>query len=131
MGKRILVIDDDNISRVIAVDVLKKEGHDVVPASNGEDGIECYLQSIGESSFQLIILDVIMPGISGLQVLEKIRQEEKSRGIEYGRGCSVPILMLTGTKDVWLDAFDLGCDDYLLKPFDRDQLLWKVEKSCH
>jgi len=126
MSKRILIIDDDYTIRLKVENVLTVHGYDVVTAEDGEKAIACYVEAVAANPFHLIILDIMMPGMSGLEVLKEIRQEEESRGIEYGRGYSVPILMLTGTKKLWLDAFDSGCDDYLLKPFANDDLLDKV-----
>ncbi|MBF0384306.1 MAG: response regulator [Candidatus Omnitrophica bacterium] len=129
MPKRILVIEDDRGTRTLVQKTLEKEGYEITGVSDGEEGISTYLKSIKDNHFQLIILDINMPGINGLEVLKNIRKEEESRGIKYGYGSSIPIIMLTASKEPWLDAFDSGCDDYILKPFENDKLLKKVSEK--
>ncbi|MBF0387590.1 MAG: response regulator [Candidatus Omnitrophica bacterium] len=131
MPKRILVIDDEVINQKLIKNLLKDEPYEVVVVENGTKGLKVYFDSIGKAPFRLILLDIVMPDMSGLEVLKQIREEEKSRGIKYGYGSSIPIIMLTASKESWMDAFDGGCDDYLLKPFKNDQILKKVKEKLN
>ena len=129
MSKRILVVDDDPVNRTLVEKLMQKENHDVITASGGQCAIDIYIESIASKPFDLIILDIKMPGVSGIDVLKTIRQDEDSRGIKYGYGNSIPIIMLTATRESWLDAFDMGCDDYIVKPFEHSQLINKVNEK--
>ncbi|MEI6437976.1 MAG: response regulator [Candidatus Omnitrophota bacterium] len=131
MPKRILVIDDDAINQKLIKNLLKDQLCEITAVDDGVKGIKAYLDSIGKKPFQLILLDIVMPDMSGLEVLKNIREEENTRGIKYGYGSSIPIIMLTASKESWMDAFDGGCDDYLLKPFKPEQLLKKVKEKLH
>src|SRR5512139_757051 len=100
----ILIVDDDSAVRDIVRQVLTLEGYTVIEAATGREGVHAWEQHAP----QLIILDIIMPQLSGLQVLEHIRQNSDT-----------PIVMLTRktSEDDKVQAFELGADDYLSKPF--------------
>ncbi|MFH2002913.1 MAG: response regulator, partial [Planctomycetota bacterium] len=104
-------------------------GYCVEPASNGMEAIEKYKSSIDKDTpYDLIILDIMMPDVDGVKVLQIIRKEEQDRGQEaHSR---VPVLMLTALKQSWLEleAFDKGCDDFLIKPYAPIDLLLKIEE---
>src|SRR3972149_8572359 len=130
MPKKILLIDDERVTRTLVKAILVKEGYEITSVNDGQKGIEEYLYSLSKKTpYQLIILDIDMPGINGLEVLKQIRKEEETRGIKYGYGESIPVIMLTASRAPWLDAFDLGCDDYIVKPFDTDIFLKKVQEK--
>ncbi|MBF0122877.1 MAG: response regulator [Candidatus Omnitrophica bacterium] len=129
MAHKILVVDDDVINQKLIKNILEGKKYEVVVVGNGVDALSVYKQSIGKEPFSVILLDIVMADMSGLIVLTKIREEESARGIKYGYGGSIPIIMLTASKESWLDAFDGGCDDYLLKPFKVEQLLKKIEEK--
>lgn len=131
MPKRVLLIDDEVINQKLIKNILKIEPLDIIIADNGTQGLNLYMASIGKEPFSLVLLDIVMPDMDGLEVLKKIRKEEKVRGIKYGYGNSIPIIMLTASRESWVDAFDAGCDDYLLKPFKKDQVLNKVKDRLH
>ena len=117
--KKILVADDEpNIVRTIA-DRLEMSGYDVVTAS---DGLEAF-ERAQEESPDVIILDIIMPGLDGHGVLERIRQSDGTKHI--------PVIMLTaqsGTEDVFR-ANAAGANGYLVKPFDLVELFDEIEKA--
>jgi two-component system alkaline phosphatase synthesis response regulator PhoP len=111
----ILVIEDD---RAIALGLrinLRKEGHEVRMASDGELGLTLALQP----GVDLVVLDVMLPGRNGYEVLKDLR----------ARGSSVPVLMLTakGLEGDKILGLKLGADDYLAKPFGLGELLARVE----
>jgi len=115
MKQSILLVEDEEDLRMMLTDRLKGEGYSVATAVNGEDGFRKAMQS----TFNLIILDVMLPMKSGLDVCRDLRTA----------GCSTPILMLTA-KSLTLDkvlALKLGADDYLTKPFEALELNARIE----
>jgi CheY-like chemotaxis protein len=101
----------------------------VESASNGREGIGAYIESLhNQKPFSLILLDIRMPDINGVSVLDIIRKEEGLRGIELEKG--VPILMLTAYDTPWMDPSLIeGCDDYILKSSNNEELLKKIEEK--
>jgi len=110
----ILVVEDDELMADVLVHGLREESHKVDLAS---DGLVA-LRLTGDTAFDLILLDVMLPGISGLEVAKQLRL----------RGNSVPVLMLTA-RDARSDivtGLDAGADDYLTKPFSFMELLARI-----
>ena len=110
-----LLIAEDELDLAEALTVFFEKNHFSVDAvHNGFDAYE-YAASGG---YDGVILDVMMPKMNGIQVLERLRAE----------GCKTPIMMLTakGQKDDRITGFNAGADDYLPKPFDPDELLSRV-----
>lgn len=110
-----LLIAEDDLDLAEALTVFFEKNHFSVDAvHNGFDAYE-YASSSG---YDGVILDVMMPKMNGIQVLERLRAE----------GCKTPIMMLTakGQKDDRITGFNAGADDYLPKPFDPDELLSRV-----
>jgi two-component system response regulator MprA len=110
----VLVADDDRAIREALCRVLELDGYRVVPAS---DGVQA-LAAVGRGAVELIVLDVLMPGIDGLQVCRVLR----------GQGDPTPILMLTARVETAdrVAGLDAGADDYLVKPFEVDELLARL-----
>ncbi len=115
MSRKLLVIEDDhNIADLVALH-LRDEGYDVEVQHNGNDGLTAALTG----QYELIILDLMLPGIDGLSVCRRLRSEK----------CYIPILMLTA-KSSELDrvlGLELGADDYLTKPFSIRELVARVK----
>lgn len=113
MGKTILVVDDDPRTTEIVKAYLKRDGHAVVVAA---DGLEALSQA-REKRLDLIVLDLMLPGINGLGVCRTLRQES-----------NVPIIMLTArtTDQDKLKGLDCGADDYVTKPFSPGELAARV-----
>ena len=113
-GADILVVEDDpTIGRFIELELLHA-GNDVRRVTDGESA----LAAIAEHSPRLMILDIMLPGIDGLQVLSRVREA----------GHTMPVLLLTArseTQDL-VTGFDTGADDYLRKPFEIPELLSRV-----
>jgi DNA-binding response OmpR family regulator len=110
---KILVIDDDPSVRSLVTDSLEIEGYDVVVAEDGFAG----LRAIEAHRPDCVLLDVMMPGLDGHQVLQRIRTAEQ--------GSALPVVMLTAYSDdanAW-QAWTEGVDYFLAKPFDADELL--------
>lgn len=114
MGKKkILIVEDEQkIARFLELE-LKYEGYDVDIANNGREGFEK-----GKSSdIDLIILDLMLPGLSGIEVCRRLRQQS-----------DVPIIMLTAKDDISdkVTGLDIGADDYMTKPFAVEELLARI-----
>ena len=110
----ILVVEDDVLLADVLVHGLREESHKVDLAGDGRVA----LRLTGATAFDLILLDVMLPGISGLEVTKQLRL----------RGNSVPVLMLTA-RDALSDivtGLDAGADDYLTKPFSFTELLARI-----
>jgi len=121
---RILIVDDNFVNRKLLLEILKNTAQCDV-ASNGKEGVEAYRLAIQENKpYHLILLDVAMPEMDGLEVLRTIRSYEQSQGVTLGEG--IPIIMVTAFKDPVFDAFNKGCDDYMLKPIQADVLIDKI-----
>ena len=110
----ILVIDDDSAQVKVIEMALHEASYHTVSATNGEEGLKAFRQHQPD----LVVLDVMMPGMDGWETCYRIRQIS-----------TVPIIFLTGrqTPDDKVSGFKLGADDYLVKPFLPDELLARVE----
>ena len=117
MNPPLLMIEDDGRLAQMVVEYLGQSGFEVTHASDGEAGLE-QLQLIQP---QLVILDLMMPGIDGLEVCRRIRSMP-------GEAARVPVLMLTAKGDPMdrIIGLELGADDYLPKPFEPRELLARV-----
>jgi len=117
MTGRILFIDDDRAGREVALFNLRKAGYEVTAASDGQEGLAAF----SPGTFDLVITDVKMPGISGIEVLRRIRSQAPD----------VPVLVITafGNVETAVEAMKEGAYDFIGKPFHRDQLLLSVGKA--
>lgn len=114
MDTKILIVDDEwNMRNLIRIH-LSKQGYNIVEAVNGKEA----LKEMKCHSFQLIILDVMMPEMDGWEVCEEIRKEN----------LALPILMLTARTETTdkVKGLDIGADDYLTKPFKPEELIARV-----
>jgi DNA-binding response OmpR family regulator len=112
--QKILVIEDEKEMVRGLKDILEFEGYEVMTAELGREG----LQIIGRKEPDCVILDLMLPDISGYEVCEQIRQKK----------CNTPILMLTAKAQEYdkIRGFKVGADDYLTKPFSVGELLARV-----
>jgi DNA-binding response OmpR family regulator len=115
-GARVVVIDDENDILLLVRTALQSAGHEVLTAMSGADGLDL----IREVTPDLIILDIMMPDKSGLEVLQELKADEKTG--------SIPVIMLTGLsdKEKVQTALDQGAEYYIVKPFEYNDLLGKV-----
>ncbi len=120
MGKRILVIDDASSIRQVVAQVLKSKGHDIAEA---EDGLDA-LSKLDGSSYDLIICDVNMPNMNGIEFLEKVKNDSKYESYKF-----TPIIMLTTEAGAEMKekGKELGAKAWLVKPFQPDKLINSVE----
>jgi DNA-binding response OmpR family regulator len=113
-GKRILIIEDDQeISKLLSV-MLTTAGTDTVLAYSGTEG----LLQLKTTSFDLIVLDLMLPGKSGEELIEEIREES-----------SIPIIVISAKVDIEkkVNVLKMGADDYITKPFNQQEVVARVE----
>ena len=113
---RVLVVDDENDIRGLVRELLERAGHDVVEAPDGNEGLRLFYAEHPD----VVILDVSMPGLTGWEVLERIR--------ELGE---TPVIMLTANADE-LDkvrGLRAGADDYITKPLSLPELMARIEAA--
>ncbi len=113
MNKRVLVVDDDLSIQRVLVQTLELEGYEVATASDGEEA----LQSLQGELPDVVILDVMMPKLDGLDVLKRMRADARTQ--------TVPVILLTARssqEDIW-EGWQSGVDYYMTKPFDVEELL--------
>ncbi len=128
MGNRILIVDDEADLIDAMTTMLENAGYIVEESQSGAEGLGTYIASLlKEAPYDLILLDIRMPGMSGIEVLESIRKVEQLRGIQPGAG--VPIILLSGYKQPFLTNFNRECDDFMMKPVEERALLEKIEQK--
>ena len=115
MAEKILVVDDEWELSNLLTEFLTGEGYDVIQTSNGEEALEL----AEKEEPQVILLDVKMPGIDGIEVCRRLKEEDKTRFI--------PIIMVTALEDRDVDAFVEGADDFVTKPFSLVELSFRVK----
>jgi len=114
--KRILIVDDSPTERHVLNDLLTKAGFEVVASDSGEDAIHKSKQAKPD----LILMDVVMPGLNGFQATRAISRDPETK--------SIPIILCTSksqeTDKIW--GLRQGARDYIVKPVNRDELLSKI-----
>lgn len=113
---RILIIEDEDLVRKALEFRLKKDGHLVTPCMDGRQGI----QTLETGTFDLIITDLMLPYNNGLEVV--------NRSKELNKATPVIVLSNIGLEHVVMDAFNLGADDYITKPFSPNELSVRVKR---
>ena len=117
-GERVLVVDDSLVYRDLLVNhVLTPNGYEPLTAKDGDTGLRTAQQKVPD----LIIMDMRMPGMTGIQVLEALHEA----------GNEIPVIMMTlhGSEDLAVRAFRLGVKDYVIKPFDIEEMLMAIDKA--
>ena len=114
MNKSILIVEDELRIRFLLRDYLMKENFNVFEASDGEEGLIAF----SNQKIDLVILDIMMPKMDGITMLEKLREVS-----------TVPVILLTakGEEEDKLQGYDYGADDYITKPFSPKVLIAKVK----
>ena len=114
--KTVLIVDDSATERHLLKDLLSKAGFDVIASDNGEDAIRKAKEKLPD----LILMDVVMPGLNGFQATRAISRDPETR--------KIPIIMCTSksqeTDKIW--GMRQGARDYVVKPVNRDELLTKI-----
>jgi twitching motility two-component system response regulator PilH len=118
MKKRVLVVDDSATDRQLATSLLQKQGYSVIAAVDGEDALE----KIAVEPPPLVVLDIILPGMNGYQVLRHLKSSPHTKDIK---------VILVSSKGQDSDRYwglKQGADDYIAKPYPDDVLLSAVAK---
>ncbi len=115
--KKILVVEDEDVIRDFVVINLKRAGYDVTDVPNGEEALRVFEEQQG--NFDVALLDIMMPGIDGFQVCEKLRAQNSAIGI---------IMLSAKTQEMdKVRGLMLGADDYVTKPFSPSELVARVD----
>ena len=115
MWEKVLVVDDESQIRNLLKEFLTNEGYEVTLASNGKEAIELTEKEHPD----VILLDLKMPGINGIEVCKRLKEEAKTQFI--------PIIVITGYVDNKIHAIEAGADDFVHKPFDLTELGFRVK----
>ncbi len=118
-AQQILVVDDDQQMRLALMEAIKRLGHEVILSDNGKDALE----KLRKFNFSMIITDMKMPAMSGLELLKEVRKVS----------CRIPVLIITafGTVENAVDTMKEGAVDYLIKPFSFDTIKKAVDAIIH
>ena len=110
----VLVVDDEETVRKLLQRVLEESGYSVIASSTGYEALE----RLSTHKIELVLLDIKMPGLDGYSVLEHIRKTS-----------NVPVIMITAVKESAnvINALNLGADDYVRKPFNKEELLLRIK----
>ena len=117
MAEKILVVDDEQEIRILLDHFLKDQGYEVVLASDGNQA----LKLAAEENPQVIILDIKMPGLDGLEVCKLLKDKEQTR--------LIPIIVITGFEDNKIEALNRGADDFVNKPFDMAEIAIRIKSA--
>jgi two-component system alkaline phosphatase synthesis response regulator PhoP len=118
VSKKILFVDDEADVQKVAVFRLRKAGYEVVTAVNSDEAWDW----IQRETFDLVFLDLRLPGITGAEMCKKIKSDEKLK--------KTPVILFTASVRILaLLTKEVGADDFLIKPFETEQLLGKVKRA--
>lgn len=112
--RRILVVDDEQTVRDFLQRILEKAGYDVITAANGQEALD----KISNFDVSLVLLDIMMPGLDGFKVLERMPPD-----------LNIPVIMLSGIRDekIKIASLGSGADDFIEKPFSAPILLARIQ----
>lgn len=121
MNKRVLIVDDDPMIRDVLTTMFTAEGFTAVTAENGKRAVDILDSEPRPLDFSMIVLDVMMPEMNGLDVLTRLKLHPHTQ--------SIPVLMLTGEDkdDDIMKGYSCGADYYITKPFTRQQLQFGIK----
>jgi two-component system chemotaxis response regulator CheY len=118
MRKRILIVDDAPIIRLMIRDIIQGYGYEVVgECGNGQEGVEKYK----ELTPDLVTMDIIMPEKSGIEALQEI--------LEYDENAKVIMVTAIDQREALIKAIRIGATDYIVKPFENDRVISAVKKA--
>lgn len=120
-SKRVLVAEDDRVSRMLVVKVLEKDGYEILQAENGEDA----LSLLRTEQPDCLLLDLQMPRVDGMTVVRTLRDNP-----EYEKLRAIPVLGVSGTVRCGEDLAGKGLDDWMTKPVDIGRLRNWVAHAC-
>jgi adenylate cyclase len=113
----LLVVDDDGVSRAVLANMLERQGHAVLLAKNGLEGLEM----AARPGIDIIVLDIIMPGLDGYGVVERLKADPAL--------CDIPVVMISSLEDMSgiVKSVKLGAEDFIFKPFDDVLLKARID----
>ena len=116
-GDKILIVDDVPLNLKLLGNILKEAGYDVAFAKSGEDA----LQRVKQTAFDLILLDIMMPGLTGFEVCEQLKAAPDTE--------KIPVIFLSAMNDALdvVQGLEVGGVDYVTKPFNQTELLARVK----
>ena len=115
MGDKILVVDDELEIRDMLSRFLTEQGYQAIMAANGEEALEL----AEKENPQAILLDILMPGIDGIETCKRLKAKEETRFI--------PVIMATALWERYMEAIEVGADDFVSKPFNLTELSHRVK----
>ena len=115
MREKVLVVDDEFEIRDVLSRFLTEEGYEIILASNGEEALEL----VEREKPQVILLDILMPGIDGIETCKRLKENEKTKFI--------PVIMATALWDTYEEAIEAGAEDFVTKPFNLTELSHRVK----
>lgn len=121
MSKRVLIVDDDPMIRNLVQAILENAGFVVTATDDGPKAVDILDSEPRPINYSLVILDVMMPGMNGLDVLTRMKLHQHTQ--------SLPVIMLTGedkAEDI-MNGYSVGADYYITKPFTRQQLMYGID----
>ena len=120
LGERVLIVEDNEKNMKLVRDVLQATGYSTLEATTGEEAVELALSQAPA----LVLMDVQLPGIDGVEALERLRQNERTASIP---ALAVTAQAMSGDRERFLEA---GFDGYLAKPVDVNELIEAVREHC-
>lgn len=125
--KKILLVDDEKDIGLLLSSLLTHHGYEIEIAYDGVEALNKIASAYSNhQSYDLILLDILMPEMDGKEVLEHIRDEEKNCGITEQKG--IPVIMLTANPQQLVPSYQIGCNGFVSKPFDHKDLIQEIEK---
>lgn len=119
---RILIVDDDLVSRKYLHGILRKYGYCEI-AANGKEAVEYFDTGLKSNTpYDMIFLDIMMPEMDGDETLEKIRCIEEDANIESGQGAKIAMISALNDSRNILASFSKGCEYYLVKPVPHEKI---------
>ena len=120
MSRRILNVDDDPMIRNLVRTILEASEFEVLSAEDGQNAFDLLEKEVKPIDLRCIILDVNMPGMSGFDVLTRLKLHSDTQNI--------PVIMLTcqSSTDDFMNGYNIGAEYYITKPFTREQLLYGI-----
>ncbi len=115
---KILVIEDEDLVRKVLEFRLKKEGYDVYQAKDGSEALDL----IEQHHFDLMLVDIMIPYVGGLEITQKVKSNPQIKDT------AIIVVSANGLENVILEAFALGADDFIAKPFNLPELMIRVKK---
>ena len=125
---KILVVDDDPVSRKMLQKIMSSFG-ECEEVENGKAAMKSFEQSLeNDTPFDLITLDIIMPEMDGIDALNRIRELETEKGVPLEKRAKIFMVTSNSDEDTVTASAKAGCDDYIVKPFNKEVVLAKLKK---